>query len=58
MTVVVPDVGRPVHVADVAERRGRRSRSPGTPVRSGRTPVIIITWLGMVSITGIDLARG
>ena len=30
----------------------------GTPERSGRTPVIIITWLGMVSITGIDEARG
>ncbi len=30
----------------------------GTPLRSGRTPVIIITWFGMVSITGSDLARG
>ena len=25
---------------------------------TSRTPVIIITWLGMVSMTGIDVARG
>ena len=30
----------------------------GTPFRAGRTPVIIITWLGMVSITGNDRAAG
>ena len=30
----------------------------GTPVRSGRTPVIIITWLGMVSITHSDAVSG
>ena len=48
--------------------RGRRSRTApssavedalaGTPLRSGRTPVIIITWLGMVSITGSERAFG
>lgn len=30
----------------------------GTPLRSGRTPVIIITWFGMVSMTGMEEARG
>jgi hypothetical protein len=30
----------------------------GTPFRAGRHPVIIITWLGMVSITGSERAAG
>ena len=30
----------------------------GTPFRAGRQPVIIITWLGMVSITGNERAAG
>ena len=30
----------------------------GTLLRSGRTPVIIITWLGIVSMIGSDEARG
>ena len=38
--------------------RGRRLCLAGTPVRSGRTPVIIITWLGMVSITTAYAASG
>ncbi len=30
----------------------------GTPLRSGRTPVIIMQWFGMVSITGTERAFG
>src|SRR3954465_7158930 len=30
----------------------------GTPSWAGRQPVIIITWLGMVSITGSERAAG
>jgi len=35
-----------------------RNELAGTPERSGRTPVIIMTWLGMVSMTGRDRAFG
>ena len=41
-----------------APSAGSKTELAGTPDLSGRTPVIIMTWLGIVSITGSDLAAG